>query len=246
MSARLDLPDVTLCCVETREWDLARMAIQDCKRKVDFGDVLIFTDKPEKFEKEGRIVVVEDFPDKVDWSRFRWQEISPHLKTSHMLFTEWDAWVSDPSMWRNDFLQYDFIGAPWWFSDGRNVGNGGFSMRSTALTRYLRKNRDKFPCTTCVDDDLLCRKYRLQLESLGFTWAPEKLAYDFAFECIRPSPESKHFGFHGMFNWHWILNEDELFQRAEVASRSDYIRTRERMWGAFCKNNPKIAERLAS
>ena len=24
-------------------------------------------------------------------------------------------------------------------------GNGGFSLRSTALTRYLRKHRDKFP-----------------------------------------------------------------------------------------------------
>ncbi len=242
----IDLPHVSLVTLETREHELALLAIRDCKRQANFGDVVIFTDKPELFENEGRIVVVPDFPDKVDWSRFRWQGMAPHLKTSHMLYHEWDAWVCDGSMWSDDYLKYDFIGAPWWFSDGQNVGNGGFSLRSTALTRYMRKHRDAFPCTTCVDDDLLCRKYRLSLESIGFSWAPQKVAQDFAFECIRPDPNSKHFGFHGMFNWHWILNEDELMQRAEIAYRSDYIKTRERMWGAFCKNSPKIAERFAS
>ncbi len=241
-----DLPDVTLCMIETREHDLARLAMLDCKRKVNFGDVLIFTDKPDLFVNESRTVVVPDWSEKVSWSQFRWQGIAPHLKTSHLLFIEWDAWVWDTSLWRDDFLNYDYIGAPWWYTDGKNVGNGGFSLRSTRLTRYLRKHRDVFPCTNCVDDDLLCRKYRPSLESIGFVWAPDKVAQDFAFECVRPDSTSRHWGFHGMFNWHFVLNEDELNQRAEVAYRSDYIKSRERMWGAFCKSNPKIAERFVS
>ncbi len=239
----INLPDVTLVTLETREHVLARMAIQDCKRKANFGDVLVLTDKPELFEDEGRTVTVQDFPDKVKWSQCRWQEIGPHLKTSHMLYIEWDAGVFDASMWRNEFLEYDYAGAPWWYTDYKNVGNGGFSLRSTALTRYLRKHRDKFPCISSVDDDLLCRKYRPDLESLGFVWAPQILAKDFAFEIVRPDPV-KAFGFHGIFNWHLAFDEEQLFKRAEVASQSPYIRNHEHLWGSFCKNNPKIVERL--
>lgn len=245
MDTRLTLPDITLCCIETREHQLALRAIQDSKRKANFGDVLIATDKPELFKDEGRIVVVEDFPDKLTWSRYRWNDIGLHLKTSHMLYLEWDAWVFDPTMWRDEFLNYDYAGAPWWYEDGKNVGNGGFSLRSTRLHRYLRKHQFKYPCTTPVDDDLLCRKYRPDLEQVGFVWAPQKVAQDFAFEMIAPTPLAT-FGFHGMFNWHLVLNEDELYQRAEIAAQSAYIRNNERMWGAFCKNSPKIAERLAS
>jgi hypothetical protein len=39
-----------------------------------------------------------DFPDKLKWSQCRWQEISPPLKTSHMLYIEWDAGVFDASI----------------------------------------------------------------------------------------------------------------------------------------------------
>ncbi len=241
----IDLPDVTLCCIETREHELARLAIQDCKRNATFGDVLILTDKPEAFENEGRVVVVPDFPDKISWSRCRWQEIAPYLATSHMLYVEWDAWVFDVSKWHNEYLAFDYCAAPWWYTDYKNVGNGGFHLRSTRLSRYLRKHRDKFPCTTSVDDDLLCRKYRPDLEKVGFVWAPQKLAKDFAFELILPDPLAA-FGFHGMFNWHHVMDEDQLMQRAEIASQSSYIKNNERMWGAFCKNSPHIAERFAS
>ncbi len=237
----INLLDVTLCCIETREHSLMRLAVQDCKRKANFGEVLIFTDKPDLFADEGRIIDVQDFPEKIGWSRCRWNDIAPHLATSHMLFIEWDAFVWDASMWKDDYLLWDYCGAPWWYVDSRNVGNGGFSLRSTRLTRYLRKHRHKFPCTTPIDDDLLCRKYRPALEEIGFTWAPEKLAKDFAFECIQPEPTKTTFGFHGMFNWHLVCNEDQLMQRAKIASRSSYIRKNERMWGSFCKNNPQIA-----
>ncbi len=237
---QIELPNVTLCTIETREHELARLAVQDCKRKANFGEVLIFTDRPDLFADEGRIVEVPDWPEKLDWSRCRWQDIAPHLATSHMLCIEWDAWIFDESMWRDDYLQWDYIGAPWWYNDGRNVGNGGFSLRSTRLTRYLRKHRDKFSCTVPIDDDLLCRKYRPALEEIGFTWAPQEVARDFAFECIQPEP-LKAWGFHGMFNWHLVCSDEQLMQRAEIASRSSYIRKNERMWGSFCKNNPQIA-----
>lgn len=223
---KLNLPDVTLVMVETREHTLARMAIEECLDKVDFGDVLILTDKPDEFASlkcKPRIHLIPDGPTKLSWSRSWWFDVPPLLQTSQTLNIQWDSWIWDTSMWRDDFLDYDFCGAPWWYSDGKNVGNGGFSLVSTALKRYLRANRAKFPCDTAVDDDLLCRTYRPQLEDLGFVWAPEKVAHDFAFECCRPSPSSKHFGFHSIANWPDVLPQDRLMERLRIAMKSPYI-----------------------
>ena len=240
----LKLPDVSLVMIETREHELARLAIEESCKKVAFGDVLVFTDKPDIFGAGYHFVAVPDWPDKLGWSRCLWQEVTPHLQTSHFLSIQWDSWVFDPDMWREEYLQHDYVGSPWWYKDGRNVGNGGFSMRSTRLHRFLRKHRDRFPCTTNVDDDLLCRGYRPRLEDEGFVWAPEKLATDFSFELMRPSDASRHFGFHGMFNWHAVLDKDQIMQRAEIAYRSDYIR--QRMWKSFVDKNPEVAERFAA
>lgn len=239
----LRLPDVTLVMIETRERELAKLAIQDCIDKVEFAEVLVFTDKPEEINNGTRYVSIPDFPDKLGWSRCLWNDVGSHVATSHWLSIQWDSWVFDPSMWRDENLQYDYIGSPWWYKDGRNVGNGGFSLRSTRLSRFLRRNRDRFPCTTNIDDDLLCRHYRPALTDAGFVWAPEKLAEDFSFELMRPSDTSRHFGFHGMFNWHAVLEEEKILERAEVAYRSDYIRAR--MWGSFVERNPEVARRYA-
>jgi len=246
----LKLKDVTLVMVETREHQLARMAIEECASKVDFGDVLIVTDRPEAFSSlkrfgiSPRIHVVADFPTKLGWSQSWWYDVPPLLKTAFTLNIQWDSWVWDPDMWSDQFYDYSYIGAPWWYKDGKNVGNGGFSWVSTTLKRYLRANRVKFPCDTPVDDDLLCRKYRPALEDLGFTWAPEKVAHKFAFECCRPTPTSRHFGFHACVNFPEVLSPPKLLERAKLMVASPYITKNDYMWKAFCAKVPWVVDSL--
>ena len=255
---KLQLPDVTLVMVETREHELAHLAIEDCLHVAEFGDVLILTDKPLLFHdiwfnghvpgkgNHVRVHEVPDWPEKVGWSRSWWYDVPPLLRTKQTLNIQWDSWIWDASMWRDEFLNYDYIGAPWWYKDGKNVGNGGFSLVSTRLKRYLRANRLRFPCDTAVDDDLLCRKYRLTLEALGFVWAPEEVAHAFAFECCRPSSTSKHFGFHGAFNWPEVLDKDRLMERLKIASRSPYISNPNgHIWKALMQKHPELIAKLA-
>lgn len=259
----LSLPSVTLLLIETRENELANLAVRDCLRRVTFGDVLIFTNAPETYvgcptytgeEKnmmEGqrvRVVAVPDWPDKMGWSRWTWQGAAPYVRTTHALCIQWDSWVTEPGMWRPEYLDYDYIGAPWWYKDGMNVGNGGFCLRSTKLMRYLRKHRDRLPCKDALDDDLLCRRYRPTLEQEGFTWAPEALASDFAFEVQRPSPHSHHFGFHACYNFAYGCSGDEerLMERARLMSKSRYMTvSNPYFWQGFAKANPNIFKRLA-
>jgi hypothetical protein len=102
-------------------------------------------------------------------------------------------------LWINEFTDYDYIGAPWWY-DSNNVGNGGFSLRSMKLLQALQDCRltDLHP-----EDDRICRKYRELLEiSYNIKFAPETVAKVFSFE---PNQKTTHiktncFGFHGISN----------------------------------------------
>lgn len=248
---KLQLPDVTLVMVETREHALAKMAVEDCLAVAEFGDVLIVTDQPKQFAElynaglPPRFKVVEDWPTKLGWSQSWWYDVPPLLQTAYTLNIQWDSWICDPTQWTNEFLQYDYLGAPWWHKDGKNVGNGGFSLVSTRLKRYLYDNQRQYPCVVALDDDLLCRKYRPALEDRGFAWAPESLAHKFAFECCRPSPTSKHFGFHAMFNWSEVLPQDRLRERVKLAMASDYITNPNGViWRAFVDKHSTLVDEL--
>lgn len=254
-AAKLKLPDVTLVMVETREHELARMAIEDCLKVASFGDLVILTDKPSEFDdlciaytKEAhqfaRVGIVPDWPDKLGWSRAWWFDVPPLIRTRHTLNIQWDSWITNVDAWRDEFLDYDYIGAPWWYTDGKNVGNGGFSLVSTRLKRFIFDRRAKFPCVVSSDDDLLCRKYRTELEGYGFRWAPERVAREFAFECVAPAPGVKPFGFHAMFNWPKVLGEQALVDRMKIAMRSPYISASKYMIDAFVRDNPTHAHLL--
>ncbi len=249
---KLQLKDVTLVMVETREHRLACMAIEDCLDKADFGEVLILTDRPLEFSSLTQshncyphFKVVEDWPDKLGWSRSWWFDVPQLLRTAYTLNIQWDSWIWDPLQWTDTFYDYDYIGAPWWYKDGMNVGNGGFSWVSTRLKRYVYKYRDIYPCLVSSDDDLLCRQYRIGLEQHGFIWAPEKIAHQFSFECCRPGPTTRHFGFHAMFNWPEVLPPDRLRERLKVAMTSNYITKPDSyIWQAFMHRHPALVDEL--
>ena len=222
---RVSLPAVTLVMIETREHELARLAIEDTLKVIEPAEIIVFTDRPDLIHVAGhvRYVEVPDFDSKLGWCECYWHDVPPEIKTSHALMIQWDSWALDASMWRDEYLGYDYIGSPWWYKDGRNVGNSGFGMRSRRLMDYLLRHKDQYPVTTSAEDDLLSRTYRPRLEREGFRWAPEELARDFAFECIRPPEGSRQFGFHGIFNWPFVLDYEALDRRFNLARSSPYI-----------------------
>ena len=215
--ARLELPDVTLVSVDTVCHDLTTLAIEDCTRHVKFGDVKRFTD----MERCEGSIYISSFSTLEEAGAFTAYTLPKYIKTKFALFIHWDSWIIDPAMWCDEFLKYDYIGAPWWYKDGFNVGNSGFHIRSKALMDFLASNGKDFPLTM-PEDAVLCRQYQPLLPQ--FTWAPEELASKFAFERSRPSIESRHFGFHGMFNWPFVLTPERLAERMSLAKANPYVR----------------------
>lgn len=225
------LPHVTLVCVETQMHDLATLAINDAISKVKFGHVLIHTDKPEAIPVPGaEYRIVPNWPDKIAMGAFYYTEAAAPITTSHALLMEWDAGIRDVAMWDPAFLDYDYIGAPWpgrqwggWDpTGGFTVGNGGFALVSKRLADYVFENRHRFNINTDIG---LCRAHRGEFErTLGAKWAPEEVAYRFAFECGPPEQAVKpSFGYHDVFNWHLALPNEETIRRTRLLMANDYI-----------------------
>lgn len=145
-----------------------------------------------------------------DYSQWLLSDLVKHVDTKFCLVHQWDSAVIDSSKWTDEFLEYDYIGAPWPSGQYR-VGNGGFSLRSHKfLTEVSRASSLlKTGADIIGNEDLFCCAIaRPYLESVGIKFAPLQLARQFSVE--RPIPEAPHnyndlstynsFGFHGEFN----------------------------------------------
>ncbi len=115
-----------------------------------------------------------------------WYELPDHIKTKWAINIQWDSWIVNADCWTDEFLKYDYVGAPWWYNDNHNVGNG-CALRSLALMQFLKANKESFPLSISQEDHLIGRVYRPALEESGFKWPSEMLASRFSVECTRPS-----------------------------------------------------------
>lgn len=202
--AALNLPQVSLLCVETRRHDLAIAAMQRCCRQITFACCRLLSPTAPELPKGIEHASIPAFSGIDGYSDFMVHHLGDYFTSDYVLVVQWDGFVLDAGSWNPTFLDYDYIGAPW--PDAvRTVGNGGFSLRSRRLCAALR---ELAPATTHPEDLCICRHLRPQLQSRGIAFAPAAAAERFAFE--EPRPSWPTFGFHGLFNFHHAMPEDEL------------------------------------
>lgn len=191
-----NLSRVTLICVDCSRHAEAVAAIRRSMQECDFAAVKFLTDR--EFEIEG-IEVINILPirSKEQYSEFIIKELWKYIDTEFCLVIQHDGYVLNGRSWQDEFLQYDYIGAPWNYTDGKNVGNGGFSLRSRLLQIFI--GNDEFVSATDPEDQAIGRLYRDYLiKTYGVRFAPEDLAEKFAYELKPPIYDT--FGFHGKFH----------------------------------------------
>jgi len=193
------LPSVTLAIIDTFNYGKAIASIKKSLVQIEPAKAVLLTDlntyNPNlPFE----IRKIDKLNSKSDYTKFVIKDLYKHFDTDFVLVTQHDGWVLDGQAWDDEFLNYDYIGAPWLESDGYNVGNGGFSLRSKKLQRILAKD-DFIQTVHNAEDVIICRLYRPYLEEkYGIKFAPEELADKFSFELRVPTQPT--FGFHGEFH----------------------------------------------
>ncbi|MHB8521773.1 MAG: DUF5672 family protein [Limisphaerales bacterium] len=139
-----------------------------------------------------------------DYSRFMIIGLADFIDTNAIINVQWDGYGVNADRWTDEFLEYDYIGAPWPLRLTRGpdsrVGNGGFSLRSK---RWLQAGKSAPAYAGEPEDVFCCQKYRTHYLAQRCRIAPLDLALRFSIENCCPEypvwPSGNSFGFH---RWH--------------------------------------------
>jgi len=205
---KINLPNITLVAVACVRVQETVKAIEKSCSSINFGSVKLITHE-EIGSKLFETIQIHKL-DYEQYNRFVVYELHKYIDTVFALIIQDDGFVTGPNQWRDEFLEYDYIGAPWPlpidtfsyrdpFGNLIRVGNGGFSLRSKKLLSLPTKlnlewksyfgffNEDGF--FTCHNRHLF--------EKEGCVFAPIEVAKYFSHES--PIPETygiTPFGFH--------------------------------------------------
>ena len=204
---KLNLPDVTLCAIDCVHPNLAARALHLSMAQCNFHTSLLLTDQHIYGAFETR--TIEPLKSSAAYSKFVLKQLIDHVQTPYVLLVQWDGYVVDANYWRNNFLQYDYIGAVWpwdWIAEHQRVGNGGFSLRSKKLLQTTAS--DTFIYNDGEIEDVLIGQthHDFLVQEHGIEFAPVDVANQFAYECLEPNQPT--FGFHALFNI-WRHNSDQ-------------------------------------
>lgn len=152
-----------------------------------------------------------------DYSYYCIYNLTEHIDTDYCLLVQYDGYVIRPWLWDDNWLNYDYIGAPWPVSDRSfitpfgehiRVGNGGFSLRSKKLLdvpKHIEIPWDvnqgtfykHFNVGSTAEDGNICVHNRHLYESQGCKFAPIEVAINFSKELEVPENVGvQSFGFH--------------------------------------------------
>lgn len=208
-ASRLNLPQVTLCAVTSVNVPATIAALEASMAEIDFADCLLFTDADvARGNPAIRIIAIPKLRSVEAYSAFLLRELAPFIPTSHCLIVQWDGHVANRAAWNPGFLDFDYIGASWpQFTDGHDVGNGGFSLRSSRLLKTLQHSEFSL---AHPEDLLIGRTYRTRLEALGLRFAPRQVADRFSAE--RSGDPATSFGYHGVWHMPQVLGLERFWE----------------------------------
>ena len=234
LKKKLTLPNVTLLAVTSVEIEQHQISLKISSQNIEFGAVkLLSSSLPEKKYSDIEYVSVTPM-DRYDQNRFMVDDLHKYFETSHCLYVEADSFVVNADLWKEEFLEFDYIGAPWpnkiqmdpnlVGSPGlpgpipilnmkeNCVGSGGFSLRSRKLLETTSKiNFDslKFPFKN--EDVIICHYLYKEMIDKGIRFAPPKLAAQFALEDdvnhLYGQDVNSVFGFHAKHMRDYFLKE---------------------------------------
>ncbi len=208
---KLQLPRVTLVAMTSVNVYETVQAMKYSMRGIDFGDAVLISDKkPWYLPKSIRYshTSVLDSIDKFNYKMV--YELKDHIHTDFCLVVHADGFVIHPELWRDEFLDYDYIGSPWplptndyAYRDSKGeicrVGNS-VSIRSKRLLEFpAEHNLEWVPVDDGFynEDIFLCCHSKNEMEAHGMKWAPLEVAVKFAREHMLPENAGvEPFAFH--------------------------------------------------
>jgi hypothetical protein len=253
------MKDVTLVAIEWQWYDLTRYAIERSLEHIDAKEVVIISDK--EILSGAKHIIMPPVNGMSEYANIMLKGTNEHVNTGHALYVQWDGIANDKTQWTDDFLKYDYIGAPWpWEPEGKNIGNGGFSLRSKKLLEACQDHVIALTDNIAVaEDKIIGSVHRTYLEQQGIQFAPTALAKQFSFELGDHVPS---FGFHGLWNIFNLMTDadmDYFYTRINyqgwnvfkwhhtlaAVQRRNRMDIFEYMIAQLIENNPEMLDQLA-
>lgn len=200
----LKLPQVTLICLTNKDFKAHKKATDKSCEGIEWGAVkLIWDEKCNSID---------------EWNRKIVYELGSYVDTEYAMLIHADGYVINPHLWDPNWLNYDYIGAPWPLPqdnvsyrspsgyvlyDGTDivrVGNS-VSLRSKKLLDLPRKlNLPWRPFHGYTNEDgYICVNMRHEFEGAGCKFAPLDVAKHFSKEHEIPENVGlETFAFHSL------------------------------------------------
>ena len=228
MKKKLKLPDITLLSATSTEMDQAQISMKISLQNIEFGAAkLLCTSAPKQKYPDIEYVSIPPLNSVDDYNEIIFQDLHKYFETSHCLIVQSDSFVVNSSLWKEEFLQFDYIGAPWsnkiqinpnlvLHLEKNTVGNGGFSLRSHKLAKTTAKidfNSLKFPLKS--EDIIICHYLYKEMLNNSIRFAPPELAAQFSMENVNHlhgQDVNSVFGFHGKHLRDYFLKKYMLRQ----------------------------------
>jgi len=224
---------ITLIAVNCDCPDDAVAALRYSSKDINFGRIVLLSSTDRVYEGVEKIAIPH-LSSVLMYNNFMLNLIE-YVDDDYILVIQSDGYVVNSDMWTDEFLEYDYIGAPWpddeeWIQDQspdkrdiirkaiskNRIGNGGFSLRSR---KFLEYSNQFITCGYLGEDIFLTAiNYEKCMES-QIKFPPLDLAYRFSYEnrCSEFGDDyrepfyfdvNKHFGFHhcNFINGNEILN----------------------------------------
>nr|WP_255533306.1 DUF5672 family protein [Polynucleobacter sp. AP-RePozz3-80-G7] len=204
------LPDITLIAMATRNVDETLQALKYSCQDIEFGQVKLLAHfKPYGLPAHIKFIRISKIKNIDEWSYKIIYELSQYIETKFALLVHADGYVVNPSSWREEFLDYDYIGAPWPMpkdnfsyrdvnGDIVRVGNS-VSLRSKRLLDLpIKLNLPWEPYSGYFNEDgFICVKNRHIYKAHGMKIADIEVAKFFSHEAMIPEVKNiRPFVFH--------------------------------------------------
>jgi hypothetical protein len=204
---KINLPKVTLVGIDCVDPYRLQEAMNISELGINFAQSKLLSSKK---INDPRFVEIENLDSIEKYSKFCIADLYKYIDTDFALIVQYDGFVLNPQSWQEEFLNYDYIGAPWLVQDwsvrdynfpeemlGKYmIGNGGFCLRSKKFLESSAKfySQGLIP-QVHPEDTAMCVWHKDLFEEIGLKFAPVDVAKNFSIEG-NYFEYDKQFGFH--------------------------------------------------
>lgn len=161
-----------------KDFEGHKYAIEKSCEGIEFGAVkIIWDEKCDSIDK---------------WNYKVINELYKYVDTDYCMLIHADGYIVNPQLWKDSWLEYDYIGAPWplptddysYRDDGGNIVRVGNSV--SLRSKKLMERVAQFPWQSYYgntnEDGFISVHHRQELEKEGFKFAPLEVAVHFSKE----------------------------------------------------------------